>query len=358
MATVTDFVDITIDRQTSTVSRAGFGTLNIMGTSDSFTKVDTVVITLDADLVASNSVLVTVNGTAMSPVVYAASHVATMGVIATAIQGLAEVSTAVVSGATNRIITVTAVYGSDVTVNGFAITLGASQAGVTIARDAAVRVKSYTTSTGLLVDFGTTDPEYIAGAIAFSQSPRPNTIKISQKRSEDASWTTALAAIQAEDDDWYGMTATTRTKADQLLIAAWAETQTKICGFSSNDAGTLTTGTTDIGAELEALNYDRSYVAYHTESDLSTSDMYPETAWMAEMFAKYDPGNATWMFKTLTGVTADTFTSTQSTNATDKNVNLFQDVGGVDIMFEGTMASGEFIDTMRFVDWLHLRLQE
>ena len=87
-------------------------------------------ITLDADLVTSNSVVVTINGTALSAVVYATSHDATMAAIATAIQANADVLTATSSG---RVITVTGANAGDPFTLAMTITSGASQANVTIA---------------------------------------------------------------------------------------------------------------------------------------------------------------------------------------------------------------------------------
>lgn len=90
------------------------------------------VVVLDADLVTSNSVAITLNGIVMTPIVFATSHLATMTAIAAAMALEPNIDTAVVSGATNRTITVTADQGQVAVVDSFVITLGASQAGVVI----------------------------------------------------------------------------------------------------------------------------------------------------------------------------------------------------------------------------------
>jgi hypothetical protein len=51
-------------------------------------------------------------------------------------------------------------------------------------------------------------------------------------------------------------------------------------------------------------------------------------------------------------------TTTESLNARNKDANTYEAIAGVNITREGTMASGEFIDVIRGVDWLHARLQE
>lgn len=88
-------------------------------------------VTFSADLVTSNSVTITVDGTALSPVVFATSHDATMAAIATAIQATAGVLTATASG---RVITVTGANAGDpFTLTSSAVTGGASQATVAVA---------------------------------------------------------------------------------------------------------------------------------------------------------------------------------------------------------------------------------
>ena len=90
-------------------------------------------IVLDADLVASNSVAGTVNGTALTATVYATSHLATMTAIAAKIAAIDGVLSATVGGTSNRTITVLAENGETIALTSFAVTLGAGQAGVTLA---------------------------------------------------------------------------------------------------------------------------------------------------------------------------------------------------------------------------------
>jgi hypothetical protein len=89
-------------------------------------------IVLDADLVTSNVFEGDVNGSAVS-VTFSVDHLTTMGLMATAIDAIDGVDSAVVGGAGNRTITVTASsVDADVTLENFLITLGASQANITI----------------------------------------------------------------------------------------------------------------------------------------------------------------------------------------------------------------------------------
>lgn len=83
------------------------------------------------DLVALNVINATVNSVAITPVVFATSHLATMQAIANAIDAIPTVQSAVVGGLNNRTITIISNVGTATTVASFVVTLGASQATVT-----------------------------------------------------------------------------------------------------------------------------------------------------------------------------------------------------------------------------------
>jgi len=114
---------------------ASTNTINIATIGDGAPVREVSTITLDADLVASNTITITVNGTALSAINYATSHAATLTAIATAIQATAGVLTASASG---RVITVTGANpGDPFTLTSSAITGGSSQATVTVAESTA-----------------------------------------------------------------------------------------------------------------------------------------------------------------------------------------------------------------------------
>lgn len=142
---------------------------------------------------------------------------------------------------------------------------------------------------------------------------------------------------------------------DVLLAAAWAETQKKIFFHTDNDAVTITSGTSDLAYQLNALNYDRTAIAYHPS--LVSADQFLMEAWMGKMLPK-DPGSATWMFKNLSGITAVGLTSAQRTYALNKKCNIYTTTAGVAITEKGQVASGEYIDIIRGIDWLEATIQE
>lgn len=84
---------------------------------------------------------------------------------------------------------------------------------------------------------------------------------------------------------------------------------------------------------------------------------FPEFAWMGGQLPKA-PGSITWKFKTLTGITPDVLTATAVNNVKGKNCNVYETIAGVSMAHEGVVASGEFIDIVRGVDWIQARISE
>lgn len=168
------------------------------------------------------------------------------------------------------------------------------------------------------------------------------------------SWVDALDAVSDVENDWYALTAETHAEADILALAGAIEARKKIYGTSSSDTGIVdAVSTTDIGSQLFDLGYQRTFITYSATADTQ----FPEAAWIGGQLPE-QPGSNTWKFKTLSGVTVSSLSSTQANAAKDKNVNTYERVGGVSIMGEGVMAGGEYIDVIIFVDWLEARMRE
>lgn len=163
-----------------------------------------------------------------------------------------------------------------------------------------------------------------------------------------------LTAINVEDKDWYGLGITSRTSADILAAAAWAESEIKLFGCSVAEAGAISAAsTTDTPYLLKKNNYYRTFCFYH--ADAATD--FPEIACMARCFA-VKPGGETWANKKLAGVTTDGLTETQYLAAKGKNCNTFESFrDSVSITQIGKVAAGEWIDVIRVRDWLQEEMQ-
>ena len=168
---------------------------------------------------------------------------------------------------------------------------------------------------------------------------------------------TALAAIVLDDNDWYAIAPVSRTAAQQLLAAAWVESNDKLMIIASADANivnqTAGADATSIAHSIAAASYVRSAVIY---TALAASS-YPDAAWLGRCLPK-NAGSITWAFKTLTGITADSLTATQRTNALAKYANVYETVAGVSITQMGTTGGNEYIDITRGIDSLRAEMQE
>lgn len=220
------------------------------------------------------------------------------------------------------------------------------------------RMKAYADLAELTAD-GYSSPSFVYDAATkiFAQNPSVTSIKVGAKfitTTPDADWTAALTAINNEDPGWYGFDIKSTTIADQEDAADWVETQKKIYFARSADADILDSGvTTDIASYAESNNYDRTTVYY----DASAEADYISAAAMGQGFP-FDPGEQTWAYKTLVGVTATALTSAERTDALAKNANIYIGTAGVDHTEFGKVGSGEYIDIIRGIDWLEAIIQQ
>lgn len=167
-------------------------------------------------------------------------------------------------------------------------------------------------------------------------------------------WVDALDEVSLYNTEWYAFTAETHDPVDVAYLAAAVEARKIVYGTSTSSTDVLSAASTDdIGQQLYDLGYDRTFVMYHPDADTA----YPEAAWIGGQLPE-QPGSNTWKFKSLSGVAVTPLSATQSNAAKDKKVNTYERVGGVGITSEGVMASGEFIDTIVFLDWLEARMRE
>lgn len=161
---------------------------------------------------------------------------------------------------------------------------------------------------------------------------------------------TDLDAIQLESDAWYALVTLYNSDAYVKAVAAWVEASDapKIyaCDLSNSETVTLAAGGGDTADDLEVLGYTRTFTCYHP----SAAAMFG-AAWLGRVLP-LEPGSETWKFKTLTGVDPVNTTSTHRVNLRAKKANTIQTIAGRNITWEGMMLDGNFIDTVRGLDWL------
>jgi hypothetical protein len=171
----------------------------------------------------------------------------------------------------------------------------------------------------------------------------------------------ALTAANNEDSSWYALVQALGTTKDQVAvvqdkdIAAWVESHTKVFIARSTDADVVdvasSSDTTSIAARLKALGYVRTAVIYGAMAD----SQFPDAAILSVILPKA-PGSYTLKFKALVGVTIDALTTTQVTNAHNKNASVYINES-IDMVDDGKTASGEWLDIVIGLDWITSQIQ-
>ena len=145
------------------------------------------------------------------------------------------------------------------------------------------------------------------------------------------------------------------SEAEILAAAAWIEARKKIFLCNTSDTEVVdNVVTSDVMSDLQSFAYARTAIMYSQVRLLNWSG----AAWGGNRLPS-DPGSSTWAFKTLAGVQVDqNLTGGQASVIESKGGNHYTVVAGVNITRYGIMASGEFIDIVRGIDWLDQRIKE
>lgn len=247
------------------------------------------------NLVTSNVVSGTVNGQAIS-VPYNTSNAQTLTDLATAIQALEMVATAVSNGTDTVTITFEAQW--EPSVSTFLVTLGAGQ----------------TTCVTTVATPATNIRDDIAAA-----------------RAESAT------------NEWFMLLPTTTNKGAILAAAEYVETLggAIMALFHTTDAAVITSATTDVASLLQDEAYNYSGIAYH---DDSTEMIHAAEA--SRVFA-VAPGQISFALRKLTGCTSSGLTSAQIGYAEAKNCNSYTDAGPGPLFLKGVNCNGISLEAVR-----------
>ena len=165
-----------------------------------------------------------------------------------------------------------------------------------------------------------------------------------------------LTAIALESSAWYGLITLFNSELLIKAAAGFVESNTKLYPVASQDSEIATVAdgiALDVFHDLKALSYARTAPFYHPAND--------EFADAAEIgrFFPIDPGGDNWRLKTLSGVTVQQYTATQTTNINAKNANYYYILGGANVIGgDGKVSANEYIDVIRFRDWWVARTSE
>lgn len=189
-------------------------------------------------------------------------------------------------------------------------------------------------------------PGYLAALACFSQTPRPRQVCIGRVDAADSTPAITMAAIAAENNNFYVFGEAARTTGKAVGYAAWAEANKKlfIVGVTGDDGAQ--NALTDVAGLLKTANYYRSFpMHYNVNTD------FPEFALWAKKLQTL-PGGETYALTTLAGVQAANLTETQYANIRFRNSNTFEPFRNLSLTQNGKTSAGEWADLIRGRDWL------
>lgn len=215
----------------------------------------------------------------------------------------------------------------------------------------------YTDAKDMLTDgFLTTDFAYIAVARILSQNPQVSQVVVGKAVEEAGAvdYVENIVNLQGATNNWFFLITDATTDADKLAIAAYIETQVAVYVFSDSNSATRTSATTDIFSKMKEQGYTKS-MGLHVKD---TTLVAPEAAWVGR-HASAVIGSNLWIYKTLTGLTAESFTSTEVSFLKAKNAQFYTKVGSDSVVVgNATVVGGEKIHVILGAIWLQVRIGE
>lgn len=199
-----------------------------------------------------------------------------------------------------------------------------------------------------ILDAGWTenDEVYKAAAVAFMNGASELYVAPFKRdtQSGDTDINDVLKAA-LEVGGWYGLYVCDVTEDQYKTFAAWAETNRKLFAYTvdcstsdgvNNPVEKIYSYAFGVGTKCISTNVNNEYIAL---------------AMLAKALT-YQAGSETWAYKTLSGVSADAFTTAEITSLKALNLNYYVECAGRAITLDGKTTSGEWIDVIRFRDWL------
>lgn len=210
----------------------------------------------------------------------------------------------------------------------------------------AAAYKEYADLEGVKGDYPEATEAYKAAAAIFAQANPPTTVAIAAFDSGGLDTFDDLLAVNYSKD-WYFAIITSDLVADIISVGDYIEANKgKMFAARTDSLADL--------AEILAKGYDRTFVAYH--SDSTELAKYPDAAWVGAAGSQ-PVGSVTWKFKKLVGITPDDLTPTELLAVHTGGGNAYVTKAGDNVTSEGKVVSGEYIDVIMSKDWVQVNIE-
>ncbi len=170
-----------------------------------------------------------------------------------------------------------------------------------------------------------------------------------------ADLTTAIAG----DNTWYGLALDSESKLEIIAAAAFAESNKKLfVTQASESTAPDNADSTGVASAVQTAAYHYTAVLYNGNN----TKAFAGVEWQSARFGgSPTPGNDTWEYNTLPGISVDNLTETQFATLGNKFATGYVNIQGVNVTASGGIANsnsggkngfGEFLDVRRYLDWL------
>ena len=136
-------------------------------------------------------------------------------------------------------------------------------------------------------------------------------------------------------------------------ISDWTGAQEKLMAFPVIDASSESLF---IAKQLRSFGIFSPTKWGQALADIPKDNLYAHVAWTARCL-NFKPGSETWALKTMVGIEPSVLSSTQMQKLQKLNISYYTTYADRDVTQGGMVTYGEYIDTIRFRDWIKNEMQ-
>lgn len=154
---------------------------------------------------------------------------------------------------------------------------------------------------------------------------------------------------------WYVICPAYTDKTTLEKIGSWTDSQTKTCLYSvvdvpEGDDNPICDKSLRCSGMFAKESFDQK------AESVPKDNIYINVAWSVKCL-NYQAGSETWALKTLVGIQPACLSSTQMRKLEELNINYYTTYADRDVTCIGKNTYGEWIDLVRFRDWLQNEIQ-
>lgn len=153
---------------------------------------------------------------------------------------------------------------------------------------------------------------------------------------------------------WYCICPVGMENSEVAEVIEWTETQNRICGYIEIDPESPVV---DTGLYLRSFAVYPGVSEKQKTEDIPEENKYGAAAAMAVRAMNYHAGEETWALKQVSSVTPASVSSTFLNKLSEANVSCIIAVASKNVSYGGKTNGGEWIDVIRFRDWLQNDMQ-